>query len=222
MSPCVLGEDPLYRYMSNERIPTIAEEVLSGSPSFRPPGGRHLVRVDHIRGNRFYSNTDLHNSSTIPYQEDIKKAPVPPFSRRKSADRSLLVSWITRLKLLTHWWRASCAGARRSCPVFFLSAFNIRLVLGSFGLSHTSLPNLQISLVLLPTTNYYSSARFARVVLCWIITPLTMPIIISYCRLQPQDDTDCSGLGLLWPCVLLQDISVHINLCHVSVTMFSI
>uniref|UniRef100_A0A8C8DDN8 Connector enhancer of kinase suppressor of ras 3 n=1 Tax=Oryzias sinensis TaxID=183150 RepID=A0A8C8DDN8_9TELE len=96
------GEDPLYRYMSNERIPTIAEEVLSGSPSFRPAGGRHLVRVDHIRGNRFYSNTDLHNSSTIPYQEDIKKAPVAPFSKRKSAERSLLVSWITRLKLLTH------------------------------------------------------------------------------------------------------------------------
>ncbi|XP_024121700.1 connector enhancer of kinase suppressor of ras 3 isoform X1 [Oryzias melastigma] len=98
------GEDPLYRYMSNERIPTIAEEVLSGSPSFRPPGGRHLVRVDHIRGNRFYSNTDLHNSSTIPYQEDIKKAPVAPFSRRKSADRSLLESsWFSSSDFLNRY-----------------------------------------------------------------------------------------------------------------------
>ncbi|XP_004082424.2 connector enhancer of kinase suppressor of ras 3 [Oryzias latipes] len=98
------GEDPLYRYMSNERIPTIAEEVLSGSPSFRPAGGRHLVRVDHIRGNRFYSNTDLHNSSTIPYQEDIKKAPVAPFSRRKSAERSLLDSaWFSSSDFLNRY-----------------------------------------------------------------------------------------------------------------------
>ncbi|KAK7904809.1 hypothetical protein WMY93_017416 [Mugilogobius chulae] len=70
------GEDLLYRYLSNERIPTIAEEVPSLSPPYRPTGDRHLVRVDHIRGSRYYSNSDLHNSATIPYQEDIKKAPV--------------------------------------------------------------------------------------------------------------------------------------------------
>uniref|UniRef100_A0A672IS84 Cnksr family member 3 n=1 Tax=Salarias fasciatus TaxID=181472 RepID=A0A672IS84_SALFA len=96
------GEDLLYRYLSNERIPTIAEEVPSVSPPYRPAGERHLVRVDHIRGSRYYSNSDLHNSATIPYQEDTKKSPVAPISKRATAERSLLVSWITRLKLLTH------------------------------------------------------------------------------------------------------------------------
>ncbi|XP_035529850.1 connector enhancer of kinase suppressor of ras 3-like [Morone saxatilis] len=96
------GEDLLYRYLSNERIPTIAEEVPSVSPPYRPAGERHLVRVDHIRGSRYYSNSDLHNSATIPYQEDMRKAPVAPVSKRTTAERSLLVSWITRLKLLTH------------------------------------------------------------------------------------------------------------------------
>ena len=99
---CASGEDLLYRYLSNERIPTIAEEVPSVSPPYRPAGERHLVRVDHIRGSRYYSNSDLHNSATIPYQEDMRKAPVAPASKRTTAERSLLVSWITRLKLLTH------------------------------------------------------------------------------------------------------------------------
>ncbi|KAK2891615.1 hypothetical protein Q8A73_017280 [Channa argus] len=84
------GDDLLYRYLSNERIPTIAEEVPSVSPPYRPAGERHLVRVDHIRGSRYYSNTDLHNSATIPYQEDMKKAPVGPISKRTTAERSLL------------------------------------------------------------------------------------------------------------------------------------
>uniref|UniRef100_A0A3B4UD07 CNKSR family member 3 n=1 Tax=Seriola dumerili TaxID=41447 RepID=A0A3B4UD07_SERDU len=108
------GEDLLYRYLSNERIPTIAEEVPSVSPPYRPAGERHLVRVDHIRGSRYYSNSDLHNSATIPYQEDMKKAPIAPVSKRTTAERSLL-----------------------------LRAF-----------SHSSLPNLHISLalLLLPTT----------------------------------------------------------------------
>lgn len=97
-----VGEDLLYRYLSNERIPTIAEEVPSVSRPYRPAGERNLVRVDHIRGNRYYSNSDLHSSATIPYQEDTKKASVAPISKRTSAERSLLVSWITRLKLLTH------------------------------------------------------------------------------------------------------------------------
>ncbi|TMS20902.1 Connector enhancer of kinase suppressor of ras 3 [Larimichthys crocea] len=85
------GEDLLYRYLSNERIPTIAEEVPSVSPPYRPAGERHLVRVDHIRGSRYYSNSDLHNSATIPYQEDMRKAPVAPVSKR-TAERSLLGS----------------------------------------------------------------------------------------------------------------------------------
>ncbi|KAJ4939060.1 hypothetical protein JOQ06_028523, partial [Pogonophryne albipinna] len=91
------GEDLLHRYLSNERIPTIAEEAPSVSPSvsppYRPAGVRHLVRVDHIRGSRYYSNSDLHNSATIPYQEDLKKTPVGPASKRATADRSLLAAF---------------------------------------------------------------------------------------------------------------------------------
>uniref|UniRef100_A0A8C6SSS9 Connector enhancer of kinase suppressor of ras 3 n=1 Tax=Neogobius melanostomus TaxID=47308 RepID=A0A8C6SSS9_9GOBI len=84
------GEALLYRYLSNERIPTIAEEVPSMSPPYRPPGDRHLVRVDHIRGSQYYSNSDLHNSATIPYQEDVKKAPITQVSKRTTAERSIL------------------------------------------------------------------------------------------------------------------------------------
>ncbi|XP_058470786.1 connector enhancer of kinase suppressor of ras 3-like isoform X1 [Solea solea] len=86
------GDDLLYRYLSNERIPTIAEEVPSVSSPYRPTGGeRHLIRVDHIRGSRYYSNSDLHNSATIPYPEDTKKAPAAqPVSKRATAERSLL------------------------------------------------------------------------------------------------------------------------------------
>lgn len=92
----------MFRYLSNERIPTIAEEVASASPStYMPTGERRLVRLDHLRGSRYYSNSDLHNSATIPYQEDVKKAPVAAVSKRTTAEHSLLVSWITRLKLLT-------------------------------------------------------------------------------------------------------------------------
>ncbi|MEQ2185242.1 Connector enhancer of kinase suppressor of ras 3, partial [Goodea atripinnis] len=67
-----------------------------------PVRERQLVRVDRIRNSCYYSNSDLHNSATIPYQEDTKKTPVSPISKRTPAERSLLVSWITRLKLLTH------------------------------------------------------------------------------------------------------------------------
>ncbi|XP_034050686.1 connector enhancer of kinase suppressor of ras 3-like isoform X1 [Thalassophryne amazonica] len=95
------GEDLIYRYLSNERIPTIAEEATSVSPPYRPTGERHLIRVDHVRGTRYYSNSELHNSATIPYQEDPKNASVAHVTKRTSAERSLLVSWITRLKLLT-------------------------------------------------------------------------------------------------------------------------
>ncbi|KAM4724480.1 connector enhancer of kinase suppressor of ras 3-like [Anableps anableps] len=84
------GEDLLYRYLSNERIPTIAEEVPSASSPYKPARERQLVRVDRIRHSCYYSNSDLHNSATIPYQEDTKKAPVSPISKRTPAERSLL------------------------------------------------------------------------------------------------------------------------------------
>ncbi|XP_056151332.1 CNK3/IPCEF1 fusion protein-like [Lampris incognitus] len=87
------GEDLLYRYLSNERIPTIAEEVPSVSPPYRAGGEHQLVRgVDRIRGSRYYSNSDLHNSATMPYQETLKKASVAPVSKRTPAERSLLGS----------------------------------------------------------------------------------------------------------------------------------
>ncbi|TNM95623.1 hypothetical protein fugu_016706 [Takifugu bimaculatus] len=98
------GEDLLYRYLSNERIPTIAEEVPSVSPPYRAAGERHLIRVDRVGGNRYFSNSDLHNSATIPYQEDAKKAPVAPVTKRTSAERSLLgPDWHSSSDFL-HWY----------------------------------------------------------------------------------------------------------------------
>ncbi|XP_064784512.1 connector enhancer of kinase suppressor of ras 3-like isoform X1 [Oncorhynchus masou masou] len=90
------GEDLLCRYLSNERIPTIAEEVTSVAPPNRPVGERRLVRgVDHIRGSRYFANQDLHHSATIPYQDhdlDSKKTPIALASKRPPAEPSLLVS----------------------------------------------------------------------------------------------------------------------------------
>lgn len=163
-----LGEDLLYRYLSNERIPTIAEEVPSVSPPYRPAGERHLVRVDHIRGSRYYSNSDLHNSATIPYQDDVKKAPVAPISKRTSAERSLLVSWITRLKLLTHWWCASCPGLPVPvlCPSSVPLISNVQLSFWQLrAFSHSSLPKPPYFPGVTTTTNYYSSTKLAFVVL---------------------------------------------------------
>ncbi|KAL0969262.1 hypothetical protein UPYG_G00224680 [Umbra pygmaea] len=90
------GEDLLYRYLSNERIPTIAEEAPSVAPPYRPAGERQLVRgVDHIRGSHFFANQDLHNSATIPYPDHdpgSKKTPVTLASKRPQTEPSLLVS----------------------------------------------------------------------------------------------------------------------------------
>ncbi|KAL4624056.1 connector enhancer of kinase suppressor of ras 3-like [Arapaima gigas] len=92
------GEDLLYRYLSNERIPTIAEETPSCRPTFRPGGERQLVRgVDHIRGSRLLVGADLHSSATIPYQEEPPRKTTSTKSR--ATEPSLLVSWIARLKL---------------------------------------------------------------------------------------------------------------------------
>uniref|UniRef100_A0A8C0B9V2 CNKR3 kinase n=1 Tax=Buteo japonicus TaxID=224669 RepID=A0A8C0B9V2_9AVES len=99
------GEDALCRYFSNERIPPIIEESpASQHPLSRPVSDKHLVRgMDYIRGSRCFMNTDLHNSATIPFQEEgAKKSSVTSSTKSSSAEPSLLVSWITRLKLLTH------------------------------------------------------------------------------------------------------------------------
>lgn len=99
------GEDVLCRYFSNERIPPIIEESPSTQHPFsRPVSEKQLVRgMDYIRGSRCFMNTDLHNSATIPFQEEgAKKSSVTSSTKSSSAEPSLLVSWITRLKLLTH------------------------------------------------------------------------------------------------------------------------
>ncbi|XP_064365202.1 connector enhancer of kinase suppressor of ras 3 isoform X2 [Dromaius novaehollandiae] len=99
------GEDVLCRYFSNERIPPIIEESPSSQHPFsRPMSEKQLVRgTDYIRGSRCFMNTDLHNSATIPFQEEgAKKTAVTSSTKSSSAEPSLLVSWITRLKLLTH------------------------------------------------------------------------------------------------------------------------
>ncbi|RMC12917.1 hypothetical protein DUI87_10444 [Hirundo rustica rustica] len=99
------GEDVLCRYFSNERIPPIIEESSSTQhPLSRPVSDKQLVRgTDYIRGSRCFMNTDLHNSATIPFQEEgAKKSSVTSSTKSSSTEPSLLVNWITRLKLLTH------------------------------------------------------------------------------------------------------------------------
>ncbi|XP_028620163.1 connector enhancer of kinase suppressor of ras 3 isoform X2 [Grammomys surdaster] len=98
------GEEALCRYFSNERITPIIEE--SASPVYRfsrPLTERHLVRgTDYIRGSRCYINSDLHSSATIPFQEEGSKKKSASSAKASSGEPSLLVSWLTRLKLLTH------------------------------------------------------------------------------------------------------------------------
>lgn len=99
------SEDALCRYFSNERIPPILEE--SSSPTYRfsrPATERQLVRgADYIRGSRCYISSDLHSSATIPFPEEgTKKKAGSSAAKSSSPEPSLLVSWLTRLKLLTH------------------------------------------------------------------------------------------------------------------------
>lgn len=99
------GDDALCRYFSNERITPIIEERASPVYRFsRPTTERHLVRgADYIRGSRCYLNSDLHSSATIPFQEEgPKKKAAASSAKASSGEPSLLVSWLTRLKLLTH------------------------------------------------------------------------------------------------------------------------
>ncbi|XP_069463850.1 connector enhancer of kinase suppressor of ras 3 isoform X1 [Ambystoma mexicanum] len=99
------GEDVLCRYFSNERIPPIFEESTPTSHYFsRTPGERQLVRgTDYIRGSRCFLNADLHNSATMPFQEEgAKRNSAASPSKAPSPEPSLLVSWIAKLKLLTH------------------------------------------------------------------------------------------------------------------------
>lgn len=103
--PVPTGDDVLCRYFSNERIPPIIEESPPAQHPFsRPVSDKQLVRgTDYIRGSRCLTSTDIHNSATIPFQEEgAKKSMALSSAKSSSAEPSLLVSWITRLKLLTH------------------------------------------------------------------------------------------------------------------------
>lgn len=100
------GDEVLCRYFSNERIPPIFEEIPPSAHYFsRPTGERQLVRgTDYIRGSRCFLNADLHNCATMPFQEEGAKRNSATTSPTKapSPEPSLLVSWIAKLKLLTH------------------------------------------------------------------------------------------------------------------------
>ncbi|ROL42776.1 Connector enhancer of kinase suppressor of ras 3 [Anabarilius grahami] len=85
------GEDLLYRYLSNERIPTIAEEASGPGSSYKFTAERPAYGMDCSRNSRFLVNADLHNSATIPYQEDlVKKTPMTSTPKRPPAEPSLL------------------------------------------------------------------------------------------------------------------------------------
>ncbi|XP_042598875.1 connector enhancer of kinase suppressor of ras 3-like isoform X2 [Cyprinus carpio] len=85
------GEDLLYSYLSNERIPTIAEEAPGPGPSYKFTAERPAYEINSSRNSRFLVNADLHNSATIPYQEDfLKKTPMTSTPKRPPAEPSLL------------------------------------------------------------------------------------------------------------------------------------
>ncbi|XP_051502200.1 connector enhancer of kinase suppressor of ras 3-like isoform X1 [Myxocyprinus asiaticus] len=85
------GEDLLYRYLSNERIPTIVEEAPGPRSSYKSKAQKLTHEADHARNSRITVSADLHNSATIPYHEDlIKKTPMTSTPKRPPAEPSLL------------------------------------------------------------------------------------------------------------------------------------
>ncbi|XP_067900916.1 connector enhancer of kinase suppressor of ras 3 isoform X1 [Heterodontus francisci] len=91
------GEDYLYRYFSNDRIPPISEDYVAAHIS-RPVAGRHSGRA--VNG-RYSVSPELRSSMTFSTQQDgPKKSTHSP--EKSSLEHSSPVSWITRLKLLTH------------------------------------------------------------------------------------------------------------------------
>ncbi|KAE8601857.1 hypothetical protein XENTR_v10013816 [Xenopus tropicalis] len=96
------GEGVLSRYFSNEQITPITEENIYSCSNLTKPASRRLVRgADYVRASPSLLNMDLHNSSTMPYQEDVeKKHNASSSSKNSSTEPSFLVSWFTKLKLL--------------------------------------------------------------------------------------------------------------------------
>lgn len=91
------GEDLPFRYLSNERIPTIAEEASGPGSSYKFTAERPAYGMDYSRNSRFLGSADLHNSATIPYQEDsVKKTPMTSSPKRPPAEPSLLdPDWVS-------------------------------------------------------------------------------------------------------------------------------
>ncbi|XP_051908230.1 connector enhancer of kinase suppressor of ras 3 [Hippocampus zosterae] len=110
------GPSRLQRYLSNEGIGSITEEAehkVEEEHCFPVPYRRHpSVRgVDHIRGSRCFISTDLHTSTTIPYQEVAPKKEAPAKASTSTAvasspsgkqSTSVLAGWLARLRLLSH------------------------------------------------------------------------------------------------------------------------
>ncbi|XP_048457062.1 connector enhancer of kinase suppressor of ras 3-like isoform X1 [Rhincodon typus] len=90
------GDDFLYRYFSNDRIPPINEDCAASHIS-QPAAGRHSGRA--VSG-RYSVSPETRNSMIFPNQQDgpQKSANSP----HKSSLEHSTVSWITRFKLLPH------------------------------------------------------------------------------------------------------------------------
>ncbi|KAK3516341.1 hypothetical protein QTP70_009394 [Hemibagrus guttatus] len=97
------GEDVFRMYMSNERIPPIAEEAQCFPVPYRPASERQLLRgVDHIRGSQCFINADLHNSTPVLYRDTTRRKSRTTRSSKRSSEPSPLSAWFARLKLFTH------------------------------------------------------------------------------------------------------------------------
>ncbi|XP_077094777.1 connector enhancer of kinase suppressor of ras 3-like isoform X1 [Siphateles boraxobius] len=91
------GEDLPYRYLSNERIPTIAEEASDPGSSYKFTAERPAYGIDYSQNNRFLGSADRHNSANFPYQQDlVKKTPMTSSPKRSPAEPSLLdPDWVS-------------------------------------------------------------------------------------------------------------------------------
>ncbi|XP_053470882.1 connector enhancer of kinase suppressor of ras 3 [Ictalurus furcatus] len=96
------GEDVMRMYMSNERIPPIAEEAPCFPVPYRPASEKQLLRgVDHIRGSQCFINAELHSSATVLYRDTTRRKSRTTRSSKRSSEPSSLSAWFARLKLFT-------------------------------------------------------------------------------------------------------------------------
>ncbi|MCJ8743885.1 hypothetical protein PDJAM_G00099510 [Pangasius djambal] len=97
------GDDVLRMYMSNERIPPIAEEATCFPVPYRPASEKQLLRgIDHIRGSQCFINAELHSSATALYRDTTRRKSRSARSSKRSSEPSPLSAWFARLKLFTH------------------------------------------------------------------------------------------------------------------------